>query len=1557
MNRQTTRFRLSRAARFALLGMLLAMLLPASALTAAPAAITFSVEIPASEDVGAIESVPTFNGAGNPYFVLNARPGGDFDYNFVQFDLAALPANATIDSAVFRLHVNASANPLDIELGRVDAAWDETTLTWNSKPAITWSGAVQNAPAAGNVEWPLKPLLTSWLDGTQPSYGIVLRGLTPATGGVRADTREGAVAPRLVVTYTLPPDEGPRPDLGDAPDSSNHHGVVNRAYAGVPGNFPTVWDVPAGQLAGPRHANQTMEGWLGHYLSREAEADQGPDQDGPNNILRNAAGAIGDVADQDRGDDGWRNRQIKFFDCRRTTLEVRVSKDAAATRNFMYLNVWFDGNRDGDWADIHPCQATETEPAQAGYEWIVQNYVIDMTAIPAGGWRDFAVNTEKVLNSTQAQPHWMRFMLSEEPAVQPPLGSEGPGLPDGRGPHPTSALASYRFGETEDIFQKPVTGQPGALELEKRVLTPNGEPVDYPSEVTYQIRLRHVGGNQSIQAQIRDELPYPLHVLPTIDGGNVRYVTVESPTNGAMPLQAAIEYIQPQGSNLLQQVVKWEGSILPDAEVVLSFTVHVHPLCQANQQTFTVTNTAQARTPGGPELTKATTFTAKCPGYDGSSFDFDLEPFTNTFDLDDVTHVPVRLHVTSRAPVSATLGFFQQPENAGAPPRFLDRVTIEPNAPTVVDLDLRMEAEISDELALPDNYAPSARISYCVLSDASNECPDAQQYPHLNGELPPIVIPIRPNDLGDAPDSSNHTAGANMLAYPGVQALFPTVFDPATGLPEGPLHRHPRPFHLGKRVSLEAEADLGPDQDPLHNIEPAANDPDNDRGDDGTNLALWNLNNCQTTTLPVQVFISPQAVAYFQQLGGPGYLNIWVDSNRNGEWKDATACNGQPAVEHIVIDYPVNVVALGAGLHIVNAATGRVPWQNPNQPAWVRITLSERPANKTLAAGGLSYGDGRGYPIPFKTGETEDYFYRPAQADGAGPDMDVLLTAKSRRSVGEAGGVQSADADKLGNFEIQDFQIEYGNRGTRVAQGAVLTFQIPPQLRGSQLVTLRAPGIAASSIVRNPDSIQFKLPALQPGESGAIVLGWTGCLTCTVAASNASDVQMDVQATAQVTQPGDIDAGNNQSRATAYGLLSSPLIGAFMDYTDDALLDRTFTGRAATCRADQVLRGRAAPNSIIAILIGLVQVGTTTSDASGSFSFPVTLDDGLHRIEARYAGASANKYYDASSPLLLKVDTSLPFDPLSVILTDSKGRTGALPTLGFSWGVTQSGGWLYSGETYQIGVDRCGGDPNTQMQIVLTDVIISSLHDADGDGRYTGSFTYSPAVRSADAAADELNLLVTRGSVQQLYAASVQTPPVGVVRNLLSGQPVANASVAALLARATAAAGALFDLLTAAELGQPNPLATAADGSYGFTAPAGTYRLSVTGAGYQPYRSRTIDAAGGLAADLALTPVVAEAATHTVYMTANGFDPAVLTVAPGSVVEWVNLDLAEHSTVRGGGWDSGALAAGEGYKIKLASEGAFPYVDGENSLNRGVVVVSKNAAVAGNQLFLPVVSR
>jgi len=148
------------------------------------------------------------------------------------------------------------------------------------------------------------------------------------------------------------------------------------------------------------------------------------------------------------------------------------------------------------------------------------------------------------------------------------------------------------------------------------------------------------------------------------------------------------------------------------------------------------------------------------------------------------------------------------------------------------------------------------------------------------GESPPE------GDLGDAPDSSTSWPGLTMAAYPGVTAHFPTVYLVGSP-PYGPLHKRPRDmYYLGRWVSLENEADLGPDEDPTNNLidvlgvitvagvdEPVVVTPwphhpgDLDGADDGLRLPIA-MPDCQETTLDYAVTVidpSPQEA----------YVNVW----------------------------------------------------------------------------------------------------------------------------------------------------------------------------------------------------------------------------------------------------------------------------------------------------------------------------------------------------------------------------------------------------------------------------------------------------------------------------------------------------------------------------------------------------------------------------------------------------------------------------------------------------------------------------------------------------------
>jgi plastocyanin len=1573
------------------LGILLISLLPSSGAQGAGLAeptVNTTVELIAVEDQGMIEGAPAFVAGGAPYFVLNGRPNAvNQDWNFIQFDLSAIPANATIVSAQLKLGVIGFGGPArDLEVGRADGDWEEGVTSWSTMPSVTWVGNVQTITDIGEVTWPLRPLVERWHDGSVANNGVVVRTLDNGNNaGAQARTKDGVcldqdddgvcdyafdLPPRLVITYNEPPDEGgPRPDLGDAPDSdSNHVGINNTAYAdGTLGHFPTVHQgTPNNEGAGPRHNNVTLEAILGEVITREGEADTGPDQDnGHNNILDGGA----DNANNDRGDDGWRNRTATFEHCRPTTLVVRVRKAANAQRNTMYLNAWFDGNHDGDWQDQAPCPPQDGVPSPVANEWIIQDYVVVMTGIPAGGYVDIPINTERVLNTTPNRLHWLRFSLSEIPAPAAP-GQ----LPDGRGPHPNGPIGAYAFGETEDYLVKPAPrGEDGPLVLRKRVINSSGGVVPLGGLVTYEILLKHDGGSQPINARIRDKLAPGLRLLPQIINGQIEYVVASSPTGGVTPLQGQYRVAISPTFPIPIYTVGWNGTLAPNAIVKLSFLVQNLGLCPPNQNTQPIVNIAQARPEGNTSgVIAEATFTAACPGYNPLDIDFAETPIENPIDLDDLTDYPWQGTVLNKHPFTVTMGVYQRPPTslvdasaALTTSQLLEIITLKPGEQKPLGVTLRLGDENSAVLR------DGAELSFCFLPGAVDRCPPVAQYPHLHGHVP-ITPTIRPSDLGDAPDSTNH-AGMPMTAYPGVPANFPTVFDPATGLPQGPRHFHPRAFHLGPRVSHEIEADQGPDQDPLNNIEPAANDPDNDRFDDGAQLR--NLNNCQPAAVDVRVAIRPAALAYFQQLDTPAYLNVWIDGNRDGDWADGFTCQdaqGQnhSVVEHILIDYPIDVVGLGVGLHnLPNIATNRVPWpaQLADRPTWVRFTLSDQPSNKPLTFANIQHGDGRGYAQPFKTGETEDYY---RYYSGNAVDLAVQLTAKSQRTQQEP-GLQAATIDKLGNFEIQMFKVDVANIGATGVVSALLEFQIPEQLRGQQPVVLQAPGVPQRNISFNFDKLSLTLPYIEQDNTYSVVLGWYGCITCTLASNvTAASAEVEYTASATVIATGDTDTSNNQRSTTLRGLLSSPIIGGFMDYTDDACPACLLHGPVVTNRTSLELRGRARPNQIIAILIGLKPVATVNSDANGNFSYNLVEEEGIYYITAAYANqvaAAQTLIHTAreagsglATGLLVKIDPSLPYDPMSAAFVDSRGRFYALPTLGYSFGASQAGTWLRSGETYTVSVNASRVNPNLKIALGFADLIISSLHDDDGDGTYVGRATLASNVQAAAVGTTgKLGLLVDNGGSESFFSSDVTLVSDGVISDRSSGQPVANASVVALVEQPVSGGGRIFDLWAQSAAGQPNPQVTGVDGKYSYSASTGIYRLAVTANGYQPYRTGDIDASTtALNPAIALTPAISEAATQQIAITAGGFSPATVTVQPGAVVEFVNLDLAEQS-VQGSNADSGLLVTGESYKARFATVGSYVYTDPANPLNSVTIIVTTDTPNPneGSRLFMPVVVR
>ncbi|MBI1741723.1 DUF11 domain-containing protein [Candidatus Acetothermia bacterium] len=271
---------------------------------------------------------------------------------------------------------------------------------------------------------------------------------------------------------TKPPGEATA-DLGDAPDSTNNFGIGMTTYTPpVPARFPTVFN---SSPAGPKHLQPKAVAWLGANVTFENEADMLPDADGITNI-----DPPNNAADRDGADDGLAPLST-LPACGQIQLNYILSTFASApTTQPMYVNVWLDYNRDGDWEDSFKCPLSPTATGLAS-EWAVQNELIPAGTLPSP--RMTSVFT--AANLDPGKDIWVRITLSDQPAQVPSAG----GNPDGQGPP-----AGFKYGETEDYLWKnvglPPTETRCDLKIEKKV-QPN--PLVSGQQATATITVTNVG--------------------------------------------------------------------------------------------------------------------------------------------------------------------------------------------------------------------------------------------------------------------------------------------------------------------------------------------------------------------------------------------------------------------------------------------------------------------------------------------------------------------------------------------------------------------------------------------------------------------------------------------------------------------------------------------------------------------------------------------------------------------------------------------------------------------------------------------------------------------------------------------------------------------------------------------------------------------------------------------------------------------------------------------------------------------------------------------------------
>lgn len=1220
----------------------------------------------------------------------------------------------------------------------------------------------------------------------------------------------------------------------------------------------------------------------------------------------------------------------------------------------MYLNVWFDGNRNGRWGERKPCvdQPAPDKPTDHAHEWIVQNFIV---VVPnAATVQDIQVPTLKVLNNAPNAPAWVRFTLSEAP-----IQALAPFQHDGRGPQ---APAAWELGETEDYYYEPPTsqGQPGEVVAEKGI-SPNISPATLGSVFTYTIYVEHVGGTAPINLNVVDTLP--AEVIPVAAPS----VSVINPTVTTLLLQ----YNPSSGPS---GTVTWQGSLSPGAKLALNIPVKVRkcppqggPIVNRaqifNADTNTLLSTVQHQLPVECQIMPPPVDLEKLVVVNGVVQHGEVEVgiedevgYELVLSSQNLSR-PLTIVVTDTLPAGLSVErVISQGERRNGNVSIYCCLDIDGDG--YGDDFLRTQI-LTWTVQLEPNH-PQERLRFLVKPKPKLQCLDrliniaywqvlVNEQIIGDGQSQPAVIVLGCTDLGDAPDSTNH-AGIAMSAYPSVTARFPTVFDPATGADQGPKHLINWPLFLGQGVTREREADIGSDADGVNNIRPAFDQPNLDKRDDGLDLTTLRFEDCRAATIPVIVTIQPAALTL---LSSPNqkpmaYLNVWLDSNRNGAWVDRYQCAGADGLastgwEHIVVDHPVDLAALGPGSHTLLVNTNwPVSWpaQLQGRPAWLRVSLSERPSNKVLNCStptSCTVGDGRGFAQPFRFGETEDYPYRQLQpgeqpTDGA----DVAVEKKGQLlQLWQEGGVPGAGWRAV-------WEITYRNNGSTLASDVWIT----DTLSGLQsyLFSFSHPPITPAVL---GSTLVYTVGPLPPGATGTIVLHTSLPLTFTPGTLIPNEVT--------ITADQDDDPSNNTQVVTLTVPLLSPLI------TDPI--------PGTTCTGTFTVTGQAQPGvnvdlSIVDANNSVVAGGVVTPDGSGHWSFSVSgLADGQYTI---VAVAQLGSQISPASTVQVIVDSTLFWDPISIRFVDENGYV-VRPL--DSNGRLDSTGWqlfLRPLTQYTVTIRVCCEDPNAQVTLELGDTTIA-LTDPDGDHTYSATFT-SPDRGEVQGA---VRLCVLCDLIRICSDGQILIDPEGTVFDSLTGQPISGAQVACMVQTASSSA-ANYTLWPAADFDQANPQITGDDGYYSFFTPPGTYRIQVQKAGYQPHLSPDLVVVDTpVHYDVPLTPVIAEDADVQVLITEHGFEPSVLTVTPGTIVEFINatanlrgaMSISFTTSVASAmitgqsleGFDSGLLAGGERYKHRFTAEGSYVYVDHENPLSSGAIIIQ--GAAQGYRIYLPTVSR
>lgn len=215
---------------------------------------------------------------------------------YAQFYLPSLPSDAKISKSTFNAYQNKTdSTTASVDLHRVNAAWDTSSLSVNNQPSFTTTPEATVTGNAANTywSWDITKLTKDWYNGVQANYGFLLKQQNEATSPYRSfnSVNSGNNTPRLTIDYTVDPIgvEEFWMTTGDDVNPANGNLLLEQADLSISGRGVPVMLTRAFNSRKSGYAGMFGYGWTATPEIALVDSGSGPitliDEDGTRHIF------------------------------------------------------------------------------------------------------------------------------------------------------------------------------------------------------------------------------------------------------------------------------------------------------------------------------------------------------------------------------------------------------------------------------------------------------------------------------------------------------------------------------------------------------------------------------------------------------------------------------------------------------------------------------------------------------------------------------------------------------------------------------------------------------------------------------------------------------------------------------------------------------------------------------------------------------------------------------------------------------------------------------------------------------------------------------------------------------------------------------------------------------------------------------------------------------------------------------------------------------------------------------------------------------------------------